>query len=129
MLYSFDLLGIAVLILGVTMLMDAGVLAITVPVLIGLALVTGALLLWVLVRFIRQRQIRIRGGQEQLCHARATALYAFDRRGHVRLQGERWRAHSRVPVACGATVTVTRVEGLTLHVEPLAQQPKEGDEP
>lgn len=128
MLYSFDLLGIALLILGVTMLMDAGILTITVPVLVGVGLFTGVLLLWVLMRFIRQRKIRVRGGQEQLLDSRATALYAFHGRGHVRLHGERWRARSKAPVACGETVTVTRIEGLTLHVSPAAQQPKEGAE-
>ncbi|WP_079554055.1 NfeD family protein [Vreelandella subglaciescola] len=129
MLYSFDLLGIALLILGVSMLTDAGVLTITLPVLIGVGLFTAALLLWVLMRFIRQRKIRVRGGQEQLLDSRATALYAFHGRGHVRLQGERWRARSKAPVACGEVVSVTRVEGLTLHVSPVAQPPKEGAEP
>lgn len=128
MLYSVDLLGIALLILGVTMLMDAGILTITVPVLVGVGLFTGVLLLWVLMRFIRQRKIRVRGGQEQLLDSWATALYAFDGRGHVRLHGERWRARSRAPVACGETVTVTRIDGLTLHVTPVAPPPKEGAE-
>lgn len=128
MLYSFDLLGIAVLLLGVTLLMDAGILTITVPVLIGVGLFTGVLLLWLLMRFIHQRRIRVRGGQEQLLDSRATALYAFDGSGHVRLHGERWRARSRAPVACGETVTVTRIEGLTLHVTPVAPPPKEGAE-
>jgi len=129
LLYSVDLVGIAVLILGVTMLMEAGALMVSVPVLVGVGLLAGALLLWVLMRFIRQRQIPIRGGQEQLLDARATALYAFDGQGHVRLHGERWRARSRVPIACGEAVAVTRVEGLTLHVAPDAKQPTEGAEP
>lgn len=125
MLYSVELVGIAVLILGVTMLMDAGALVVSVPALIGIGLLAGALVLWLLVRFIRQRRIPVRGGQEQLVNARATALYAFDGRGHVRLHGERWRARSQVPIGRGEAVSVERVEGLTLHVTPGARPPTE----
>ena len=37
----------------------------------------------------------------------------------VRVHGELWRAVSKAAVPEGASVRVLRVDGLTLHVEPL----------
>ena len=38
--------------------------------------------------------------------------------GHVRMNGERWRATSDSPVAAGDAVAVTALEGLTVAVAP-----------
>ena len=38
--------------------------------------------------------------------------------GMVQLHGELWRAVAREAIPAGASVRVTRVEGLTVHVAP-----------
>ena len=44
----------------------------------------------------------------------------FGREGTVKVDGELWRAESRIPLAAGDTATILAVKNLTLRVEPLA---------
>jgi membrane-bound serine protease (ClpP class) len=119
---SFGVLGvggIAAFVLGSVMLMDAEYLAISLPMIGGVALVSGGLILWTLMRFMSLRRRPAHTGAEQLENARATALADFDGKGHVRLHGERWNAISDAPVKKGDEVKVLRLDGLTLYVTPL----------
>ncbi|WP_422823662.1 NfeD family protein [Vreelandella vilamensis] len=119
---SFGVLGvggIAAFVLGSVMLMDAEYMAISLPMIGGVALVSGGLMLWTLTRFMSLRRRPAHTGAEQLEGARATALEDFDDKGHVRLYGERWNAISDAPVKQGDEVKVLRLEGLMLHVTPL----------
>jgi membrane-bound serine protease (ClpP class) len=51
---------------------------------------------------------------------------AGSERGMVRVHGELWQATSTRAIAEGTRVRVLRVEGLTLHVEPLDQVSRHG---
>ncbi|WGI23913.1 nodulation protein NfeD [Halomonas alkaliantarctica] len=118
---SFGVLGvggIVAFVLGSVMLMDAEYLAISVPLIVGVALVSGGLMLWTLMRFATLRHRQVHTGAEQLIGADAIALEDFDTNGHVRLHGERWNAVSDVPVKQGDQLTVKRLEGLTVYVSP-----------
>ncbi|WP_447045579.1 NfeD family protein [Vreelandella sp. H-I2] len=118
---SFGVLGtggIIAFVLGSVMLMDAEHLAISLPLIGGVALVSAGLMLWTLMRFTTLRRRPAHTGVEQLIGASAIALEDFDTTGHVRLHGERWSAVSDMPVKRGDELEVVRLEGLTIYVTP-----------
>ncbi|MGO1718536.1 MAG: NfeD family protein [Halomonas sp.] len=118
---SFGVLGVGGIIafvLGSVMLMDAEHLAISLPLIGGVALVSGGLMLWTLTRFATLRRRPAHSGAEQLIGADAVALEDFETSGHVRLHGERWNAVSDAPVKRGGKLVVMRLEGLTVYVTP-----------
>ncbi|MDR5887347.1 nodulation protein NfeD [Vreelandella janggokensis] len=118
---SFGVLGvggIVAFVLGSVMLMDAEYLAISLPLIGGVALVSGGLMLWTLTRFATLRRRPAHTGVEQLIGASAIALEDFETRGHVQLHGERWNAVSNVPIKQGDEVKVERLDGLTVYVSP-----------
>lgn len=118
---SFGVLGaggIIAFVLGSVMLMDAEHLAISLPLIGGVALIFGALMLWTLTRFATLRRRPVHSGAEQLIGATAVALEDFETNGHVRMHGERWNAVSDAPVKQGDELEVVRLEGLTVHVTP-----------
>ena len=118
---SFGVLGaggIAAFVLGSVMLMDAEHLAISLPLIGGVALVSAGLMLWTLTRFATLRRRPAHSGAEQLIGADAVALEDFETSGHVQLHGERWNAVSDAPVKRGEKLVVMRLEGLTVYVTP-----------
>ncbi|MDQ7733563.1 nodulation protein NfeD [Halomonas sp. SpR1] len=117
---SFGVLGaggIVAFVLGSVMLMDAEHLAISLPLIGGVALVSGGLMLWTLTRFATLRKSPVHSGAEELIGATAIALEDFTSHGHVRLHGERWNASSDAPVKQGDKLVVMRLEGLTVCVK------------
>lgn len=122
LLPSFGILGsggIVAFVLGSIMLMDAEYLAISLPLIGGVALVSGGLMLWTLTRFATLRRRPIHSGAEELIDADAIALEDFHTQGHVRLHGERWNAVCDMPVKQGDALKVTKLNGLTVHVTPV----------
>ncbi|MBZ9569203.1 nodulation protein NfeD [Modicisalibacter tunisiensis] len=122
---SFGVLGIGgivAFVAGSVILMDDRNLAVSLPLIGGVALVASGFMLWVALRFLGLRR-RPRTGQDELVGARAVALHDFTGAGHVRLFGERWRARCRSPVRAGQTLRVVAVDGLTVEVEPAAEPP------
>ncbi|MBR2515677.1 MAG: nodulation protein NfeD [Halomonas sp.] len=121
LLPSFGILGaggIVAFVLGSVMLMDAEYLAISLPLIGGVALLSASLMLWTLTRFATLRRRPVHSGAEQLIGAHAVALDDFHTQGHVRLHGERWNAACDVPVKQGDPLKVVRLDGLTVHVTP-----------
>ncbi|WP_240464729.1 nodulation protein NfeD [Modicisalibacter sp. 'Wilcox'] len=118
---SFGVLGIGgivAFVAGSVILMDDRNLAVSLPLIGGVALVASGFMLWVALRFLGLRRRRPRTGQDELVGARAVALHDFTGAGHVRLFGERWRARCRSPVRAGQTLRVVAVDGLTVEVVP-----------
>jgi len=116
---SFGVLGlggIVAFVLGSVMLMDAEYMAISLPLIGGVALVSGGLMLWTLTRFATLRRRPAHTGIEQMIGASAVALEDFETNGHVRLHSERWNAVSDAPVKQGDELKVVRLEGLTVYV-------------
>ncbi len=68
------------------------------------------------MRFLRR--YRVRTGAEGLIGERAVVVERCDPRGRVRLRGEIWHARCEAGAEPGQEVTVARVSGLTLDVEP-----------
>lgn len=125
MMPSFGVLGIGgivAFVAGSVILMDDRNLAVSLPLIGGVALVASGFMLWVAMRFLRLRRRRPKTGQDEMIGARATALDDFrgdvEAEGHVWLHGERWRARSRGPVKAGESLTVVAIDGLTVEVVP-----------
>ena len=118
---SFGVLGvggIAAFVFGSVMLMDAEYLAVSLPLIGGIAALAGGFMLWTLLNLMRMRRKPALGGEEEMLYTQAVALEDFERKGHVRLHGERWNAVTDVPVVEGQRLKVVRFEGLTVQVSP-----------
>jgi membrane-bound serine protease (ClpP class) len=50
-------------------------------------------------------------------------MESFDSAGKVWLEGEAWEARSPIPVTKDQKLVVTRLDGLTLDVEPADEDP------
>ena len=65
-------------------------------------------------------------GSEHIIGARGVVLDDMQAEGYARVQGERWRIVSRLPLVRGQTVRVNRIDGLTLDVEPEQEASRGG---
>ncbi|SFH18385.1 NfeD family protein [Modicisalibacter xianhensis] len=129
---SFGILGIGgivAFVVGSVILMDDRNMAVSVPLIGGVALVASGFMLWAVIGFVRMRRKRPRTGHDELLGAEAVALENFTTSGHVRLGGERWNARSRQPVEKGQHLKVVAVDGLTLEVVPLDATFAPGESP
>ncbi|MEX1214505.1 nodulation protein NfeD [Saccharospirillum sp.] len=123
---SFGVLGIGgviAFVVGSIILMDGTNQQVSLPLIGGVAAVASGFMLWAMTRFLTLNKRKVVSGVEQMQGEMADILEAFtqqqngDYRGFVRLNGERWKAQSPSPLAPGDTARVTRIEGLTAHVE------------
>lgn len=122
---SFGMLGIGGIVAFVTgsiILMDGNHRAISLPAIGGTAAVAAGFILWTVTRFIGLRKKHPVIGSEQITHEKAVALDDFvsaetGYRGHVRLNGERWKAVSRSAIHRNDLVQVTGIDGLTVSVK------------
>lgn len=123
---SFGVLGIGGLvafIAGSVILMDGSNQAVSLPTVGGIAAVGAGFLLWTVTRLVAFRRRTPVVGSEHVTAEQAVALEDFQPAesgyaGHVRMNGERWRATSDSPVAVGDALTVTALSGLTVAVAP-----------
>ena len=110
--------------LGLAVFVAAGLaLEIPVPAIVAIVLVVAAIGLFVGDKVFRaQRQDRVMTGWEELIGSVGEVRVALNPIGQVFVEGALWTARAPeggAPVAKGAKVKITRVEGLTLVVEPL----------
>jgi membrane-bound serine protease (ClpP class) len=119
--------GIAALIAGGLLLYNTNSSAFGISpwVVVAVALLLGAGLIFAISRAVRARQLPKRTGWEELVGAVAEVRQPLDPLGQVFVDGALWRArlpeavHVQ-PIAIGSRVRVESVEGLTLEVSPLA---------
>lgn len=79
-------------------------------------------LVLVVVRLIvKQRRAAPVSGTAAMVGEQGIALTPIDPTGTVLVQGERWQAHSRHPIAPHQAIVVLAVEDLTLNVAPLEE--------
>jgi membrane-bound serine protease (ClpP class) len=112
--------GIAAFVFGSVILIDSDVPGFGVPIpLIATISAAAALLLLGIIWFAMKSRVRpVVSGIEEMAHTTATALEDFEGQGAVWAHGERWSARSTSPVRKGQTLKISRVDGLTLRVEP-----------
>jgi len=119
---SFGILGIGGVIAFVTgsiILWDDPNLNISLPLVIGTALVVAVFTVWVLGRLFRLRKVKPTIGDEEMIGMIGEAREDFDRTGRVYVHSELWSAETTAPVQLGQRVRVTALDGLRLRVEPV----------
>jgi membrane-bound serine protease (ClpP class) len=123
---SFGALGIGGLtafLIGSIIMIDTDVpgYGISLPLIFTFTAISGAFFLGIIGMAIKARGRPVVSGQEELLKARGTVRQDFSDEGWIHIHGESWRAKSAVPLKRGQTVRVTRINGLTLFVEPLEE--------
>jgi membrane-bound serine protease (ClpP class) len=115
--------GIAAFVFGAIIMFDSGVpgFGISYAFVVGLGLVFAVLLIWLLGFLLRLRRRGAVSGMDSIVGGSATAMEDFADAGSVWLEGEAWHARSQVPVTKDEQLIVTRLDGLTLDVEPVAK--------
>jgi membrane-bound serine protease (ClpP class) len=112
--------GIVAFVVGAMMLVDTDVpdYGISLPFIFTLAAASAVFVLLVIGMAVRSRRRPVVSGPEELARDGGEVLADFNGEGWARVHGETWRVRSAVPLRQGQQVRVTRVDGLTLDVEP-----------
>jgi membrane-bound serine protease (ClpP class) len=112
--------GVVAFVVGSIMLMDTDLpgFGIAWQVIAGVALGASSLLLLLMAVLARSRTRPVVSGQEEMIGSRARVLDWAGAVGRVRVHGEIWAARGPTGLAPGSTVKVSRIDGLTVEVEP-----------
>jgi membrane-bound serine protease (ClpP class) len=118
--------GIATLIIGALLLVDAPIPEMRVKLVTALAvsLPLGIITVFLMTVALRARRNKITTGAEGLVGELATAQTALSPSGKVFVHGEIWDAVATATVPAGGKVVVQRVDGLQLAVEPASTPQK-----
>lgn len=113
--------GIVALIFGSIMMFDSGIpgFGISITFVVTLAVITGVLLIWLVTYILKFRRRGAVSGRESILSGTGIALESFDGDGHVWLESETWAARSKVPINKDQQVSIKRMNGLVLDVEPI----------
>jgi membrane-bound serine protease (ClpP class) len=116
--------GIAAFVFGALILFDTEIPGFDVASsVIGSIAFSGALaVIGTIWLALKARDRRVVSGIEEMTGLPAEALENFDGAGQVWVHGERWQAHTTAPVTKGQSLTVKKVDGLVLQVEPAADK-------
>jgi len=119
--------GILAFVIGAVILIDTDVPGYGIPLpLIFVIAAIGALFVLVVVRLaVQARRRKVVSGQEELLGSRGEVMGDFVGEGWAQVHGETWKVRSSLPLHQGDKVRVTRIDGLTLEVEPLSMAAKE----
>ena len=121
--------GIVAFVFGGLLLMDTEVPGFGIPLalIIGLALVSGALLLATGTFAARSIRRPVVSGREAMVGAPGTVIGPTDDgQWWITVLGERWHARSTTALKPGERVRVDRIDGLTLDVSPAAASSTSG---
>jgi membrane-bound serine protease (ClpP class) len=117
--------GILAFVIGAIMLIDTDMpgYGVPLPLIITIALVSALFVLLVVGMAVRSRRRPVVTGVEQMVGGPGEVLADFTGEGWAIVHGETWRVRSVAPLARGDRVRVTRIDGLTLDVEPQSSKP------
>lgn len=121
---SFGILGVGGIIaflFGSFMLFnepETGV-AIAIPILVGVTIISVILLSFVLTLAIQAKQQPVVSGREELLQELGIVEHDFSGEGWIHICGERWKARCDKPLQAGQQVKVIAVNDLELTVVPL----------
>ena len=118
---SLGLGGLVAFVVGSLILFDTDTpgMNIGLPVIAAIATVGGLVIAamgWVASRSLRRPVVT---GVQTMVGATAEVLEAFTGKGRIRYGGEIWNAASASALCAGQLVRITRVDGLTVWVEPV----------
>ena len=115
--------GIIALIFGSIMMFDSGIpgFGISLTFVIGLGLVAGIFLFWLVSFHVRLRRRGAVSGRESIVGGIGIATESFTGDGHIWLESETWAARSAVPIEKEQKVRERAMKGLVLEVEPVSE--------
>ncbi|SVC24491.1 uncharacterized protein METZ01_LOCUS277345, partial [marine metagenome] len=121
---SFGVLGIGgiiAIVFGSIMMFDSGIpgFGISITFVVGMALISGSFLFWLVNFLIKLRRRGPVSGQESMIGGIGFAMESFTGSGHVWLDSESWAANSSVNIEKNQQVKVLAMNGLVLDVEPI----------
>jgi len=116
--------GIVAFVIGSVILFDVegGNMAVSMPLIIAVAILSGAFFLIVVRSIIKAHRKPVVSGAEQIIGSTGSALEDFDVSGEIHILGENWQVESTAPVKQGDRVRVVGRDGLILKVEPLEEK-------
>jgi membrane-bound serine protease (ClpP class) len=112
--------GIIAFVIGAVILVDTDIpgYGVSLPLIVAIASVSAVFVVLVVGMAVRARRRSVVNGPEALVGGGGEVLADFADEGWATVHGETWRVRSVTPLAQGQRVRVTRVDGLTLDVEP-----------
>jgi len=118
--------GTVAFLIGAVMLIDTDTpgYGIPLPLIAMLAALTAVFVLSVAGMATKARRRPVVSGPQDLLGEVGEVLTDGLDEGWATVRGETWRVHSATPLARGQLVRVTRLDGLTLHVEPQPMKPE-----
>jgi membrane-bound serine protease (ClpP class) len=124
---SFGSLGIGGLIafvIGSVILIDTDMpgYGISPGLIAAFTLTSAAFFIFVVGMAIKARRRPVVSGREEMVGGKGVVMDDFEGSGRIRIHGEVWNAHSKVPLHQGQQVRVIMMDGLILHVEPVVQE-------
>lgn len=111
--------GVVAFVIGSIILFDDRYLAVSLPLIGGVAAIAAGFLLWVIRRLSTIRHKQVVSGLENLIGQVAEVIHDFTGEGRVRVEGESWLAESTVPLTAGQKVRIKEVQHLVLKVESI----------
>jgi len=95
--------GIVAIVFGSIMMFDSGIpgFGISVTFVVGMAVVAGMFLFWLVSYLVKLRKRGAVTGAESIIGGTGEAMESFVGEGKIWLEGESWAAHSKVPVEKG----------------------------
>jgi membrane-bound serine protease (ClpP class) len=116
--------GIAAFVFGAIMMFDSDIpgFGISIKFVVSIAAVFALLFIWLLSYLLKLRKRGAVSGKDSIIGGIGTAMQAFSGEGKVWLEGEAWAARSGVAIERDQHVIVRALDGLTLEVEPVAEQ-------
>ena len=109
--------GVVAFIIGSIFLFDDEYLAVSLPLIGGVAAVTAGFLLWIIRHLSTIRHKQVVSGLEYMKGQMAEVIHDFSGKGRVRVEGESWLAESPTPLLAGQKVRIKDVNHLVLKVE------------
>jgi membrane-bound serine protease (ClpP class) len=91
---------------------------VSLPFIVSLALTSALIVFSMIAMALKARRRSVVSGSEYLIGVEGVVLADMQTQGWAQVQGERWQIISSAPLTRGQKVRVTRIDGLTLSVEP-----------
>ena len=115
--------GITAFVFGAIIMFDSGIpgFGISIAFVVGLGLTFAVLLIWLIGFLLKLRRRGAVSGKGSIIGGTAVAMEDFVGDGKVWLEGEAWHARSQAAVTKDEQLIVTRLDGLTLDVEPVTK--------
>ena len=118
--------GLVAFVIGTVILIDTDIpgYGISLSLILTIAGVSALFVLLVMGMAVKARRRPVVSGREELVGGPGEVLADFTGEGWATVHGETWRVRSAMPLTQGQQVRVTRIDGLTLDVEPQTIESK-----